>query len=133
MLKGRVDKNAFSEAFKAKGIERSKDVETFLANMTGDDDGWVLPPFFFSPLVLLVPGLVFFFFFFLRHSWQTLSLIRMDGSLLLPFCSNTNVQNNLISFAYLLCCKGPFSLSIIHLFNWSALIDEDKDLGQVLQ
>ena len=22
--------------------------------------------------------------------------------------------------------------SIIHLFNWSALIDEDKDLGQVL-
>jgi len=61
VIKGRVDKNAFSEAFKAKGIERSKDVETFLANMTGDDDG------------------------------------------------------------------------IIHLFNWSALIDEDKDLGQVLQ
>ena len=25
----------------------------------------------------------------------------------------------------------PFNLSIIHLFNWSALIDEDKDLGQV--
>ena len=59
MLKGRVDKNAFSDAFKAKGIERSKDVETFLANMTGDDDGWVLPPFFFSPFVLLVLGLVF--------------------------------------------------------------------------
>ena len=59
MLKGRVDKNAFSEAFKAKGIERSKDVETFLANMTGDDDGWVLPPF---NLVLLVPGLVFVLF-----------------------------------------------------------------------
>merc|ERR1711962_1843321 len=33
------DKNAFSEAFKAKGIERSKDVETFLANMTGDQEG----------------------------------------------------------------------------------------------
>merc|ERR1711934_87276 len=61
VIKGRVDKNAFSDAFKAKGIERSKDVETFLANMTGDDDG------------------------------------------------------------------------IIHLFNWSALIDESKDLGQVLQ
>ena len=26
---------------------------------------------------------------------------------------------------------APFNLSIIHLFNWSALIDEDKDLGQV--
>merc|ERR1719206_1409735 len=61
VIKGKVDKNAFSEAFKAKGIERSKDVETFLANMTGDQEG------------------------------------------------------------------------IIHLFNWSALIDEDKDLGQVLQ
>ena len=36
-----MDKNAFSEAFKAKGIERSKDVETFLANMTGDQDGCV--------------------------------------------------------------------------------------------
>ena len=41
-MKGKVDKNAFSEAFKAKGIERSKDVETFLANMTGDQEGYVL-------------------------------------------------------------------------------------------
>ena len=32
---------------------------------------------------------------------------------------------------YLLFYKHPFHLSIIHLFNWSALIDEDKDLGQV--
>merc|ERR1719330_517788 len=61
VIKGRVDKDAFSDAFKAKGIESSADVQTFMANMTGDKDG------------------------------------------------------------------------IIHLFNWSALIDEDKDLGQVLQ
>jgi len=39
VIKGKVDKTAFEEAFKAKGIERSKDVETFLANMTGDKDG----------------------------------------------------------------------------------------------
>ena len=57
MLKGCVDKNAFSEAFKAKGIEGSKDVETFLANMTGDQDGWVPPLFLFF--------FFFFFFFFL--------------------------------------------------------------------
>jgi len=61
VIKGKVDKDAFTEAFKAKGIERSKDVETFLANMTGDKDG------------------------------------------------------------------------IIHLFNWSSLIEEGKDLSQVLQ
>merc|ERR1719403_643468 len=42
VIKGKVEKNAFSEAFKAKGIERSKDVETFLANMTGDQEGLVL-------------------------------------------------------------------------------------------
>ena len=90
MLKGRVDKNAFTEAFKAKGIERSKDVETFLANMTGDQDGYLLPFSFSSS----------------SSSWS---------------CSS--------------CCfvvKDLFSLSIIHLFNWSALIDEDNDLGQVL-
>ena len=67
MLKGRVDKDAFSEAFKAKGIERSKDVETFLANMTGDDDGWVLPPFNLSPLVLLVFVLFLLLETFLAH------------------------------------------------------------------
>ena len=61
VIKGKVDKTAFSDAFKAKGIERSKDVEKFLANMTGDDAG------------------------------------------------------------------------IIHLFNWSSLIDEGKDLNEVLQ
>jgi len=61
VIKGKVDKTAFSDAFKAKGIERSKDVEKFLANMTGDDAG------------------------------------------------------------------------IIHLFNWSSLIDEGKDLSEVLQ
>ena len=54
MFKGRVDKNAFSEAFKAKGIERSKDVETFLANMTGDQDGWVPSPFLFLQLFLFL-------------------------------------------------------------------------------
>ena len=53
MFKGRVDKNAFSEAFKAKGIERSKDVETFLANMTGDQDGWVPPLFLFFFFLVL--------------------------------------------------------------------------------
>ena len=67
MLKGRVDKNAFSEAFKAKGIERSKDVETFLANMTGDQDGWVPPspilPFFFLFFVLFLS-----LFFLLRSN-----------------------------------------------------------------
>ena len=61
MLKGRVDKNAFTEAFKAKGIERSKDVETFLANMTGDQDGCVLPPLFFLLLFFLVMVLSLFF------------------------------------------------------------------------
>lgn len=61
VIKGKVDKKSFSEAFKAKGIERSKDVETFLNNMTGDEGG------------------------------------------------------------------------IIHLFNWSSLIDEGKDLKEVLQ
>jgi len=61
VIKGKVDRAAFAEAFKAKGIERSKDVAAFLDNMTGDDAG------------------------------------------------------------------------IIHLFNWSSLIDEGKDLGQVLQ
>ena len=53
-----MDKNAFSEAFKAKGIERSKDVETFLANMTGDQDGWVP-----SPLLLLLFLFLFMFMF----------------------------------------------------------------------
>ena len=61
VIKGRVDKSAFSDAFKAKGIERSKDVEKFLANMTGDQDG------------------------------------------------------------------------IIHLFNWSSLVDQGADLREVLQ
>ena len=39
VIKGKVDKTAFSYAFRAKGIERSKDVEKFLANMTGDNAG----------------------------------------------------------------------------------------------
>ena len=51
MLKGRVDKDAFSDAFKAKGIESSADVQTFMANMTGDKDGWV--PFPFIVLVFI--------------------------------------------------------------------------------
>ena len=61
VIKGKVDKTAFSYAFRAKGIERSKDVEKFLANMTGDEAG------------------------------------------------------------------------IIHLFNWSSLIDTGKHLNEVLQ
>lgn len=61
VIKGKVDKTHFADAFKAKGIERSKDVAAFLDNMTGDEKG------------------------------------------------------------------------IIHLFNWSSLIDEGKDLSQVLQ
>ena len=59
-----MDKNAFSDAFKAKGIERSKDVETFLANMTGDQDGWVPPPLFFLLFFFLV--MVLFLFVLLR-------------------------------------------------------------------
>ena len=77
MLKGRVDKNAFSDAFKAKGIERSKDVETFLANMTGDDDGWVLPPFNLSPLVL---GLVFVLFLLVHTFLANIIYDDQDGS-----------------------------------------------------
>ena len=55
-LKGRVDKDAFSDAFKAKGIESSADVQTFMANMTGDKDGWV-------PSALLFLFLLLFTFF----------------------------------------------------------------------
>jgi len=61
VIKGHVDRAAFADAFKAKGIESKEDVKTFLANMTGDKDG------------------------------------------------------------------------IIHLFNWSSLIDENKDISKVLQ
>ena len=46
-----MDKDAFSDAFKAKGIESSADVQTFMANMTGDKDGWV--PFPFIVLVFI--------------------------------------------------------------------------------
>merc|ERR1719419_1356264 len=61
VIKGKVDENAFKDAFKARNLDSSTDVQQFLDQMVGDNQG------------------------------------------------------------------------IIHLFNWSALIDEDKDLGQVLQ
>jgi len=39
VIKGRVDKKAFETMFEKKGIEDTKDVKTFLDNMTGDSEG----------------------------------------------------------------------------------------------
>ena len=68
-----MDKNAFSEAFKAKGIERSKDVETFLANMTGDQEGWVLLyiNYIIIPLSLLLLLLLFLLLLYYQLLYMT--------------------------------------------------------------
>ena len=39
VIKGKVDKSAFKEAFKAKNIDSNTDVQKFLDQMVGDNEG----------------------------------------------------------------------------------------------
>ena len=42
VIKGKVDKSAFKEAFKAKNIDSNTDVQKFLDQMEGDNEGYVM-------------------------------------------------------------------------------------------
>ena len=42
VIKGRVDKAAFKEAFKTRNLDSNIDVQTFLEQMVGDDQGYVM-------------------------------------------------------------------------------------------
>ena len=39
VIKGKVDKSAFQEAFKARNMDENTDVQNFLEQMVGDDQG----------------------------------------------------------------------------------------------
>ena len=39
VIKGKVDKSAFQEAFKAKNMDENADVQAFLDQMVGDNQG----------------------------------------------------------------------------------------------
>ena len=97
----------------------------------------------------------FHIIFHIKHDWRSgfLSWFSVFLHLLAAFCFLIcNISFDLIDHIYLsfdfidsfylsfdtidhfyliFDIIAPFNLSIIHLFNWSALIDEDKDLGQV--
>ena len=40
VIKGKVDKNAFKDAFKARNLDSSTDVQQFLDQMVGDNQGF---------------------------------------------------------------------------------------------
>ena len=40
VIKGKVDKSAFKDAFKAKNMDENADVQAFLDQMVGDTEGW---------------------------------------------------------------------------------------------
>ena len=40
VIKGKVDKSAFKDAFKARNIDASTDVQKFLDQMVGDNQGY---------------------------------------------------------------------------------------------
>ena len=42
VIKGRVDKAAFKEAFKSRNLDSNIDVQTFLDQMVGDSEGYEL-------------------------------------------------------------------------------------------
>ena len=39
VIKGKVDKSAFQDAFKARNMDENTDVQNFLEQMVGDDQG----------------------------------------------------------------------------------------------
>ena len=42
VIKGKVDKSAFQDAFKARNMDANTDVQKFLDQMVGDNQGWVI-------------------------------------------------------------------------------------------
>ena len=52
VIKGRVDKAAFKEAFKTRNLDSNIDVQTFLDQMVGDSQGYVLVHHFAMFLIL---------------------------------------------------------------------------------
>ena len=43
VIKGKVDKAAFKEAFKAKNLDTNIEVQNFVEQMVGDSEGYVRP------------------------------------------------------------------------------------------
>merc|ERR1711994_734620 len=56
VIKGKVDKSAFQEAFKARNMDENTDVQNFLEQMVGDDQG-LIHLFDWSGLIDLKKGL----------------------------------------------------------------------------